>query len=123
MRLHSPGGGFTLIEIMLVVVIIGLLAAVVTPKLMGNLAKGQVAATRASIKNLETAIDQYQLDHSGRLPNSLQDVLPYLRNQKSVPKDAWGMEFAYTPNHADGSFSIVSAGPDNLMGTADDITN
>ncbi len=123
MRPKRSRAGFTLIEIMLVVVIIGLLAAVVTPRLMGNLAKGQIAATRASIKNLETAIDQYQLDHSGRLPNSLQEILPYLRNQKSVPKDSWGMEFSYTPNHADGSFSIVSAGPDGIMGSADDISN
>ncbi len=115
--------GFTLIEIMLVVVIIGILAAVAVPKLGHNLGKAQINATRGTISAMDTAIDSYMLDHSAKLPPSLQDLLPYLKNAKSLPKDGWGKDFTYTPNQTDGSYSIVSGGPDEVMGSADDITN
>jgi general secretion pathway protein G len=125
MKAHSSRrrSGFTLIEIMLVVVIIGILAAVAVPKLGHNLAKAQINATRGTIAALDTAIDSYMLDHSAKLPPSLQDLLPYLKNAKTLPKDGWGKEFAYTPNNADGNYSIASGGPDEVMGSADDITN
>lgn len=115
--------GFTLIEIMLVVVIIGILAAVAVPKLTHNLSKAQINATRGTISALDTAIDSYMLDHSAKLPPSMQDLLPYLKNAKGLPKDGWGKDFTYTPNNTDGSYSIASAGPDEVMGSADDITN
>lgn len=115
--------GFTLIEIMLVVVIIGILAAVAVPKLGKNLAKAQINATRGTIKALDTSIDSYMLDHSAKLPASLQELVPYLKNAKGLPKDGWGLDFNYTPNHSDGSYTITSAGPDGVMGNEDDITN
>ena len=115
--------GFTLIEIMLVVVIIGILAAVAVPKLGQNLRKAQISATRGTIKALDSSIDSYMLDHSAKLPASLTELIPYLKNAKGVPKDGWGMDFAYTPNQSDGSYTIISAGPDNVMGNEDDITN
>ncbi len=119
----SRRSGFTLIEIMLVVVIIGILAAVAVPKLTQNLAKAQINATRGTISSLDTAVDSYMLDHSAKLPASLQDLIPYLKNARSMPKDGWGQEFAYTPNQSDGSYKIASPGPDNIMGNEDDVTN
>ena len=115
--------GFTLIEIMLVVVIIGILAAVAVPKLGQNLAKAQINATRGTIKALDSSIDSYMLDHSAKLPPALQDLIPYIKNAKTVPKDSWGVDFQYTPNQTDGSYGIRSAGPDGVMGNEDDITN
>ncbi len=115
--------GFTLIEIMLVVVIIGILAAVAVPKLGQNLKKAQISASRGTIKALDSSIDSYMLDHSAKLPASLQELIPYLKNAKTVPKDGWGKDFSYTPNQSDGSYEIRSAGPDEAMGTEDDITN
>ena len=115
--------GFTLIELMIVVVIIGILAAVAVPKIGGNLKKAQVNATRGTIRTFDSSIDSFMLDHSAKLPNSLQELIPYLKNAKTVPKDSFGMDFTYMPNHSDGSYEIRSAGPDNVMGNEDDITN
>ena len=115
--------GFTLIEVMLVVVIIGILAAVAVPKIGGNLKKAQVNATRGTIKTLDSSIDSFMLDHNAKLPNALQDLIPYIKNAKGVPQDAFGTAFSYTPNHTDGSYEIRSAGPDGVMGNEDDITN
>jgi general secretion pathway protein G len=108
---------------MLVVVIIGMLAAIAVPNIAKRLDVAQVNTTRGTIKALDSAVDGFMLDHSAKLPNSLQELLPYLKNAQSVPKDAYGNDLSYTPNHSDGSYKIVSPGKDNSLGTADDITN
>jgi general secretion pathway protein G len=122
--------GFTLIEVMMVVVILGILAAVVMPKIAGSGDKARRAATRASIKGIVVGVNMYRME-VGRLPQNLKALIendgasswdgPYLEG--GVPQDAWGLEFSYTPNSDGKSFTIKSAGPDNQMGTGDDLTN
>ena len=116
--------GFTLIEILLVVVIIGILAAIAVPRLGGRVGQSQVAAARASIGAISTAIDLYETDN-GKLPDSLQNLItkgsepnwngPYLRKAESL-KDPWGLEFQYT---AGNIYALPAAGYD--FGSSDDV--
>ncbi len=122
-------GGFTLVEILLVVAILGILAGVAVVGLKGRTQKANIAATRTSIQAVQTAVDVYETDN-GVYPAAMQALLtkgsennwngPYIRDAR-MPKDAWGTEFQYTLR--DGNYELRSAGPDVQMGTADDITN
>ncbi|MEI6149204.1 MAG: type II secretion system protein GspG [bacterium] len=122
-------GGFTLVEILLVVAILGILAGVAVVGLKGRAQKANIAATRTSISAVQLAIDIYETDN-GIYPASLQALLtkgsennwngPYIRDGR-MPKDAWGLEFQYAVK--EGGYEIKSAGPDAQMGTIDDITN
>lgn len=121
--------GFTLIEILLVVVIIGILAAVVVPNLGGKVGQAQTNAAKASVQAISMAVDLYELDN-GKYPDSLQSLInkgseinwngPYLKKSE-IPKDPWGNEFQYTKQGS--SYTISSAGPDGSFGSGDDITS
>lgn len=116
---------FTLIEIMIVVVIIGMLAALVGPQIIGNLDKARVQTTKAQLVNLKDAVQRYYMDCS-EYPATLQDLLtkssndkwsgPYL-DAKNIPKDGWDNEFQYTCPGADNMpFDIDSYGADKSSG-------
>lgn len=119
--------GFTLVEMLLVVAIIGILAAVVAAKFGGRADDARIAATRASIQSISTAIDTYDVD-VGRYPASLQNLVsssgepnwkgPYLKG--GVPSDQWGTPFSLSAQG--NSYQVRSAGPDRAMNTGDDIT-
>jgi general secretion pathway protein G len=122
--------GFTLIEVLLVVAILGILAAVVVGNFGNHGDNARIKATRASIAAIDTQIGVYQLD-TGRYPASLENLLtssgepnwngPYLRGGPSSIVDSWGTPFNYRTEG--NSYKITSAGKDLQIGTEDDITS
>jgi general secretion pathway protein G len=129
--------GFTLLELLVVVVIIGLLAGFVAPRYFGQVGKSEVAVAKAQIDALEKALDQYRLD-TGHYPSNefgLKALVdrpaseakwagPYLR--KAVPLDPWGKPYVYKVPGEKGDFDLVSYGKDGQpggSGEAADISN
>lgn len=128
--------GFTLMEVLLVLAILGVIMSMVVPKLAGRQHYANVDATRISIRGVEQAVKLYSLDHSGRYPTGEQGLKvltakegkdarwrgPYLEREAI---DAWGQAFQYRfPGQKNsGGIDIVSAGPDRQFNTADDIGN
>ncbi len=120
--------GFTLIEIMLVVIIIGVLVAMVLPRLAGRSQEARIAAAKADIfSNISIALDLYELD-KGRYPENLDELLkksdeqgPYLKRK---PLDPWKRLYKYqSPGTHNDDYDLYSLGPDGQEGTSDDITN
>ena len=123
-RTHTPmtAAGFTLIEILVVMAIIGMLAVMVAPNIFNQQAGAQRDAALSQISALEAALDTYRLD-VGQYPDSLEGLVendsgraawngPYLRRE--VPLDPWGNEYVYD---SDGrGFTLVSYGPDGARG-------
>ncbi|MBI5919224.1 MAG: type II secretion system major pseudopilin GspG [Nitrosomonadales bacterium] len=139
-RSHSrrpTSHGFTLLELLVVMVIIGLLAGYVGPKYFGQIGKSEVKAARAQIDALDKALDQYRLD-TGHYPASEQGLAalmqrpssepkwsgPYLK--KDVPLDPWGTPYQYKQPGEHNDFDLYSLGRDKQPGgegEAADLTN
>jgi general secretion pathway protein G len=130
-------GGFTLLELLVVVAIIGLLAGIVAPRYFGQLSKSEVGTAKAQIDALEKSLDQYRLD-TGHYPSTEQGLNalferpqnepkwggPYLK--KAVPPDPWGNAFIYRVPGQKGDYDVISYGKDGRPGGTGedaDITN
>lgn len=128
--------GFTLIEVLLVLAILGVIMSLVVPRMLGRQKYASEDATRVSIHGVQQALKLYSVDHGGAFPASgdgLTALLekpgndrrwrgPYL---EEVPRDAWGGEIVYVNpgrRNADG-VDVISPGADGTLGTADDIGN
>lgn len=129
---HINNRGFTLIEIMVVIAILALLAALVAPKIIGRSDDAKIADTKVQIKNLETALKLYKLDN-GVFPSTEQGLaalvekpavgqIPrnykaegYLESKKA-PKDPWGSDFAYLSPGEHGDYDLYSLGADGVKG-------
>ncbi len=126
---------FTLVEMLLVLVILGVLAAIVYPKVAGRGKQARATAAQTQIASFKTALDAFEVDN-GYYPkgrNGLLDLVqkprdainwrgPYL---DSIPKDPWGNDYTYDcpGKHNPSSFDIMSVGEDGQSGTEDDIGN
>jgi general secretion pathway protein G len=124
---RSRTAGFTLLELLVVVAIIGLLIGFVAPRYFGQIGKSEVTAARAQIDALEKALDQYRLD-TGHYPSTEQGLGallqrpqnepkwtgPYLR--KNVPLDPWGRPYQYRAPGEKGDFDLLSLGKDGAPG-------
>ena len=129
---NSEPRGFTLIELMVVIVILGILALYVAPKIMGRPDEAKQVKARMDIVSLETALKLYRLDNgfypsteqglsalvqvpqSGQIPKKWKEGGYLEKNQ--VPKDPWGNEFVYLSPGNHGDFDIVSLGADGVAG-------
>ena len=121
--------GFTMLELLIVVVIIGLLAALVGPRFFGQLSKSKQQAARAQIENFRKALDTYKLD-VGRYPSTEQGLQvlitrpggdtkwngPYL--DKEVPVDPWGKSYLYRQPGEGRDYDLISYGEDGSPGGA-----
>lgn len=132
-RLHAArrfSAGFTLLEIMVVVVILGILAALVAPNVIRRIDDANVTKVKQDIRSLETALNLYRMDNF-RYPTTEQglDALvkqpndPNVRNWKqggyvrSLQKDPWGNNYNYiSPGTRGGDFDLYSLGADNQQG-------
>ena len=118
--------GFTLIEILVVVAIIGMLGAVAVPAYMSHLKEARVETARELIKSVETALNMYSMKHGGKYPDSLEALTQETDDEEALLQgdyvDPWGQELKYEKQGKKRP-KITSAGPDGEEGTEDDITN
>src|SRR5205809_2160369 len=127
---------FTLIELLLVLVILGILAAIVVPKFSGRTEQARMTAAQSQIATFGTALDAFEVDN-GYYPkgkNGLADLVqqprdaqnwrgPYLKSD--IPIDPWGHPYIYEcpGKHNPSSYDIMSMGPDGRAGNEDDVCN
>jgi general secretion pathway protein G len=119
--------GFTLLELLVVMVIIGLLAGIVAPQYFAQIGKSNSKVARAQIESFGQALDQYRLD-VGQYPTSEQGLLalrtapqqvarwqgPYLK--RDIPEDPWGRAYQYKRPGQHGEYDLVSLGADGQPG-------
>lgn len=132
---HEPSragrAGFTLLELMVVMVIIGMLAAYVAPRYFAQVGKSETKLARAQIDALEKALDQYRAD-TGHYPSSEQGLAalmvrpgnepkwagPYMKRE--VPADPWGRPYLYRQPGEHGELDLSSLGSDGRPGGSGD---
>ena len=128
---------FTLVELLLVLVILGVLAAIVLPKFSGISERSRVTAAQTQLSTFKTALDAFEVDmgHYPRGKSGLLDLIqqprdaqnwhgPYLQSDV-LPKDPWGNDYIYEcpGRHNPSFYDLSSAGPDGRAGNEDDICN
>jgi general secretion pathway protein G len=129
---RSHNKGFTLIEIMVVLVILGILAGLIVPRIMGRPDEARRMKAKIQIQSLETALQLYKLD-TGNYPNTEQGLQALVEapptgelarswreggylEKGGVPKDPWGNEYVYLSPGTHGDFDLISYGADGTAG-------
>lgn len=127
-RVDRRETGFSLIELIVVMVVLGLLAGIVGPRVFQWAAKGQIQATKLQIKELEGVLGIFRLE-VGRYPTTTEGLQalvqnpgsldnwggPYL-NKNTVPKDPWGRDYVYRSPGNYGDYDLYSLGADGIEG-------
>jgi general secretion pathway protein G len=136
-KTKNKQSGFTLLEVMVVIVIIGLIGGMVVPNLMDNMDKAELKKAVSDVSALETSLTMYKMDNY-KYPNTEQglealveetDIEPLPRRfpnggyVKRLPTDPWGNEYQLLNPGENGDIDIFSMGPDGEAGTEDDIGN
>jgi len=136
-KTHKKQTGFTLLEVMVVIMIIGGMAALIVPNLIGNKSKADIQKVKSDITALENALDMYNLDNS-IYPTTDQGLealvsepesTPTARNYrdggyiKRLPQDPWGNDYILNNPGENGKIDVLSVGLDGEEGTEDDIGN
>ena len=133
--MRKKEGGFTLIELTLVVIILSILVALVAPRFVGRAKQARIVAVRVQIEHFGVALDSYELDN-GEFPTTEQGLNalrvkpsdasnwngPYLK--KAIPKDPWENPYVYvSPGVHNTDYDLYSYGHDGTEETEDDIKN
>lgn len=115
-------GGFTLIEILIVVVIIGLIASLIAPNIMGKYERSKEEIAKAQVEMLSSAVQSFIID-VGRCPTSLEELIksndpkwrgPYL-SKREIPLDPWGRPYQFKCPGDHGQFDLYSLGPNGKL--------
>jgi len=129
---RAPAHGFTLLELLVVILIIGLLTGIVGPRFLGQIGRSEVTAAKAQLDAFDKALQAYRID-TGRFPTTAQGLQlllvappdetrwrgPYLKGQ--LPLDPWGHAYQYrSPGSQGQEFELLSLGKDGVPGGAGD---
>jgi general secretion pathway protein G len=128
-RSKAAQTGFTLIEIMVVVVIIGLLAAMIAPNVMDNLDRAEINRAKQDIRSIETALNLYRLDNF-KYPSTDEGLQALVSNPgetaapnwksggylKALPQDPWNRQYQYAYPGMQGEFDVFTLGADGQEG-------
>jgi general secretion pathway protein G len=128
--------GFTMVELMAMLIIIGLLATLVVTKVASKIDQARITTTKANLKSLAAAVNQFKMDNKERYPTDDEGLMALIEQPSDVyiwepggylettelPKDGWGNDFIYEAFPESGKpFVIRSMGPDGEEGTEDDL--
>jgi general secretion pathway protein G len=125
-RSHLPGAvraGFSLAELMVVIVILGLIATIVVPNVFSYLSKATVVTAKADINGLVQAIESYAISNMGKRPDNLEILIQpdengntYLSGYTEIPLDPWGNPYFYVPPSGNQPYRVGSYGKDGQPG-------
>jgi general secretion pathway protein G len=132
---RNSAGGWSLIELIVVLVILGLLAAVVGPRVVEKLSQGKAQVAKIQIKEIEGALQLFSFD-VGRYPTTSEGLESLIRNpgnleawksaylnKTELPKDPWGKPYSYRCPGNHGDYDLLSYGPDGTEGNEDDVVS